>query len=152
MVDAPTPGPVVEPDPREHSIKRLPSLLEKAEKSSRALERAIFLAVTNDGRDDYRWNSWLGTRPKGAVPNPEDFAERFAPPYTRSIDAALTLVPEGMGYIIIQSWHRCGGTHASVTYEGGDSVGCTDKRNGDGNHRSTPIALCIAALRARAAK
>lgn len=71
--------------------------------------------------------------------------------FTRSLDAALTLVPEGMGYIIIQSWHRCGGTSASVTYEGGDSIGRhQDPRNGHCTHRRTPIAIAVAALRARA--
>lgn len=60
------------------------------------------------------------------------------PPFTRSLDAALTLVPEGCGISLV----RFTGQERSSVMVGG-SIG----------YAATPaLALCVAALRARAAQ
>lgn len=63
-----------------------------------------------------------------------------APAYTDSLDAALTLVPEGLGWII--SRHDNGGAYwAEVGDEPWQYTGATPA-----------IALCIPALKARSAQ
>lgn len=105
---------------------RLAELCEQASGPSRDLDRQISLAVR--ARVQYKF-------------------------YTSSIDAALTLVPDGYGYILITSESRVGGTSADVTYEGHDAGDWRDHRNGRcERHSHAAIALCIAALRARAAR
>lgn len=64
-------------------------------------------------------------------------------PYTASIDAALTLVPEG--WRIWQMVRPASGEPWTV--QAVPAVGGWAK---EGDHRELPIALCIAALRARA--
>jgi hypothetical protein len=63
------------------------------------------------------------------------------PPYTASIDAALTLVPDG------EDWHMQ--SHASVAACWA-SVGRFTRGPMLWKHATPAIALCIAALRARA--
>jgi len=65
--------------------------------------------------------------------------------YTASLDAALTLVPEGCGYQIISGFDEGGLTHASVYVPEID--------NGErGDSATAALALCAAALRARYVK
>ncbi len=66
-----------------------------------------------------------------------DVAPRVAPPYTTSLDAALTLVPEGYGFAMCTV---SSGDYEATVQNGGESV-----------KQSLPLALCIAALRARQA-
>jgi membrane protein involved in colicin uptake len=67
---------------------------------------------------------------------------REVPPYTTSIDAAMTLVPDGM---ILRNYtasrfvpHTC---EVAVDWAHGGFIGHSD--------HSLPLALCAAALRAR---
>lgn len=72
-------------------------------------------------------------------------AKRLAPHFTRSVDAALTLVPEGFTV----DARICG-------YDVWTFVTLTEARQGSAvftAHKTTaPLALCIAALRARLAE
>lgn len=62
--------------------------------------------------------------------------------YTASLDAAMTLVPEGLfptiDFVAIRCWLR---TAQGFDVDGGPAYGCGG---------SVPLALCAAALRARA--
>lgn len=60
------------------------------------------------------------------------------PAYTTSLDAALTLVPEGHSWLIENDCHHHHVPRAWV------------KRGPDVRHDSPALALCIAALKARA--
>lgn len=98
--------------------------LEKASEGSRDLDYAIADAAL------------------GPIKPP--FRRGFCHCYTSSIDAALTLVPEGW----IWTWNG----HSEATVE---SLNGRFLVEGDrefyGRHQSTAIALCIAALCARSA-
>jgi len=80
-----------------------------------------------------------------------------APSYTTSFDAAMTLVPEGNWEpygSAVSPWNVVITTaynSVSVCPIDGDSTGMRDKRGGRSRARSVPLALCAAALRARAA-
>jgi hypothetical protein len=63
------------------------------------------------------------------------------PRYTASIDAAMTLVPEG------SDWLRKGFSEMSVVLD--DPNDKMWARHIDGHHKHPAIALCIAALRAQ---
>jgi len=72
-----------------------------------------------------------------------------APEYTTSLDAAMTLVPEGWTYLNIEICARdLPGQHARVSLE--RLVGDDDQRE-HGYAKKVALALCAAALRARAA-
>jgi hypothetical protein len=105
--------------------EELIAALEAATGPSRELDAAIFSHL-------YGWSYPL----VGAAVH--DFRENGAA-YTASIDAALTLVPDGCEAVI---W----------TAGGADVFPATPGlRAYDATHAATPaIALCIAALRARA--
>ena len=70
------------------------------------------------------------------------------PNYTASIDAALTLVPDGFSVTIAFGDH-IPGAHIWLCPSGGDSYGVSDPRSRDTYHNSIAIALCITALKAR---
>jgi len=75
----------------------LRSLIERvgeAKGPSRELDCAIFCAATAP-ESHPAWWTYHGLRSKGLPKDPEGFAKRYAPEYTRSLDAALSLVPEG---------------------------------------------------------
>ena len=98
---------------------------------SRELDEAIALAVgwtPLNGKYCGEW--WV---------DPRDGALKLLPPFTTSIDAAVTLVPEGFRWSVVKC--RRDAT-ASVGPEG--SVPAR------GSARTAPLAICIAALRARA--
>ena len=74
------------------------------------------------------------------------------PQYTTSIDAALTLVPEGwalikIGSVSVMSKAENGAFKSHLEYEPFLMTKKTDKANG--RHRLMPIAICLAALKAR---
>ena len=72
-------------------------------------------------------------------------AQDNPPPYTGSVDAALTLVPEGVEEVRLQINKEVGCSNATMdpdTFVGETVVGTA-------NHPA--LALCIAALRAREA-
>lgn len=119
-------------------IEEFISQLEKATGPDRALADEVLIACgwVADSNDEGEVTAWYD--PNGIQHGPLDL-----PDPTGSIDAALTLVPE---------WHKwsvaCG---KRVQYVA--RVAPTKSNHGcsDGECDSTPaIALCIAALRARA--
>lgn len=72
-----------------------------------------------------------------------------APRYTSSIDAAVTLVPEGEEWAVICSRHKVGreGFLTNVAWVGLEQIDTAEPQG------ATPaLALCIAALKAREAE
>lgn len=80
----------------------------------------------------------------------------FAPEYTASIDAALTLVPEGQGMKLDKYWIASVDRpiwHAAVTSPSKNpNVIVGSDYNEVWDCRTLALALCAAALRARAAQ
>lgn len=109
---------------------------EAAKGPDRKLEGAICLAVRGLGAESPYW--------QGVVRNP-------VPNYTGSLDAAMTLVPEGAGYNLDRYWIREGARWRVEISTGGipeqprQVFDCWDACNG-------ALATVAAALRARAAQ
>jgi hypothetical protein len=120
-------------------LQALIEKLEAATEGSRELDAEIALACGwrfNKGTVySYHWLDPQGAH--NAVPSP----------FTESLDAALTLVPEGWGYQ--QGSHpRAACKACAFCFEGAD-----DFHNQPPSFAPTPaLALCIAALKARAAQ
>lgn len=108
--------------------EELITALEKADKPSFKLDNVIDLMAFDHG-----WR-----------------LERFGTPditprYTASIDAALTLVPEGHCWEV-----RKGYTHQATVWQIDNEYDAGSGRTLPfGEHRFPAIALCLAALRAR---
>jgi len=109
--------------------------LELASGPDRALDRAIATAAGwrrkngQVGEDDYwKLGDWSWTREDNEHP----------PRYTASIDAALTLVPEGL------TWQVTGRVR-----EDGDYFADVDVSHRCDSAHNPAIALCIAALKVR---
>lgn len=97
--------------------------LESAAEGSRALDAQI--ASQHGGFGGMGYETW-------------DAIEADCPHYTTSLDAALTLVPEGREWSVTYLWDgRCGGT--------------CDGHHADFKGATPALALCIAALKARQA-
>lgn len=95
--------------------------LEAAPEGSRELDQDIFFAVHDQDREAYR-----AVGPPGVLP------------YTTSLDAALTLVPEGCQWGL-EVWGENGGNAAWVMPPHGHPS----------RYAATPaLAICIAALKA----
>jgi hypothetical protein len=109
--------------------------LEKAERPSRKLDAEVALVV---GWKVVVGDTWMG--PHGEIAVPE---------YTTSIDAALTLVPEGWRWAVGDKDDRTDVPWAQVfrtDLETGELVMFAE----DDCYPATPaLALCIAALKAR---
>lgn len=105
---------------------------EQATGMDRELDAAIYIvAVRGESPSDFRINP--------------QFAD-YIPKYTDSLDAALTLVPEGMRPSVGQNVHH-GYWHAFVQ----SIVDSTPHQLGGAvSNTSGALALCTAALRARA--
>ncbi len=124
-----------------------------------ALDKAIFSALFPDHVpspiviEGYGWRDdtggwWLATGEDARTPPKTVYPNR----YTASLDAAMTLVPEGwsvsIGHLPGVNWkvrahlrdHRSG----SLTKEGHSHIW------EEGHHTTFTLALCAAALRARA--
>jgi len=104
-------------------IAELIERLEKATGPDHGLDREI---------ESYFWDS----------PHPQWKSDAGLPRYTSSIDAALTLVPEGWRTASVEERFVGGEWLWSLKSCGVYAWGV---------HRCTAIALCIAALKARAA-
>lgn len=117
--------------------------LEKATGPDRELDAEIWAAVRPDLRSAVAFAQWKGLRPRG-----EDWDTAFAnycreraPHFSRSVDAALTLVPEGWQWVVGGDRAANGGPWADVQP---NHTGVTK------THAPTPsLALCTAALKAR---
>lgn len=118
--------------------------LEQADGPGRELDARIAHAIGRCNTQHYRalisyWKAdcWDEEKPVPAPP----------PPYTGSVDAALSLVPEGHRYRV-QFWHHHTGpfgasVRADVFPHGGGS-------NWVAENCATPaLAICIAALKAQ---
>lgn len=133
------------------ATKSLIAKLEAATEGSRELDVEIFAEI--DGRDLRRDGDVLLARSR-KPPHDECVLMRWAngvahewqktPHYTTSLDAALTLVPEGFDIDQIHKRQQpeMGGRMWYATIRGW-SVFRSDYQ------RTLPLALCIAALRAR---
>lgn len=116
--------------------------IEKAEGPDRELDADIALAVGP-------WTERHGLPSGGWVSKGPHHAVVAAPEFTKSIDVALTLVPEGMFWIIGNGKtreHEPLGS-AEIFLPTLDNY----KTIGEGEHDNPIIALCIAALKAKAA-
>ena len=109
--------------------------LEKATGPDRNLDADIASSVgwspgpgyTRKSDDSWRLGNWINS-------------VQWAPLYTASIDAALTLVPEGHDWIVADVNGHVGGTPYAC-------VGSTKEHFGE----TAVLSLCIAALKARSA-
>ena len=108
-------------------MKELIERLEKATGPDRELDEAVERAIFDEGKE---WRS------------------AHLPYFTASLDAALTLVPEGYRWLVGNAWkdkHGSCPAMATVALAGDYGTRPTSA--------ATPaIALCIAALKAREAK
>jgi hypothetical protein len=125
----------------KQTIEALIERLEKATGPDRELDAEIFIEVTpgvkDAGRID-RDGGVVGWWPKDG---PYESA-RITPDYTSSIDAALTLVPEGAVWTLEAS-------RAWVRILDGDDVSEFQAGFNGREAEATALALCIASLRAR---
>jgi hypothetical protein len=134
-------------------LERLAERVEAAEGPSRKLDLAIAVAVNSDDMFDahYEWRWGCGGdeieawEPDKRKPTGYLDPAQFCPPVTRSLDAAMTLVPEGhcvsaMGEVpddrewYVEIWKEGEGYH-----------------QGEVRGKSAALALTAAALRARSA-
>lgn len=92
--------------------------------------------------DDSTGPRYYGYRGKQAT----ELAPRMMRPYTTSLDAAVTLVPEGCGIDLSRYWRKEPGEWWSVVLAWGTQGDHADAFD----VRSAALALCAAALKARA--
>ena len=134
-------------DPSTSSGQALIARLEEATEESRELDGLIFRATHQD-QEPAHWDKY-GAEDAWCHQDPDDKIAWETPPhYTTSLDAALTLVPEGWWLHLEQ----CGGAtgsgksfwHAELFWSDG-----TDQDKKWGMNVVPALALCIACLRAR---
>lgn len=136
--------------------------LEKAEGPSRELDCYIWAAVNGKGQA-VRIVGEPAYSPQRFFCNPNSEIEwlgydllNVAPAYTASIDAALTLVPDNHTvYLTRPNLHTTGTEALRMSYAcvappglGGPQY-AKKRAHLSAHHRIAPVALCIAALRAR---
>ena len=126
------------------NIKQLIGRLEALEAPCRECDCLIGVAL-----------GWFITEPNKGWPDQLDYIDvrnecwyypgggfdQLVPRFTASLDAAMTLVPEG------SDWLRKGFSEMSVVLD--DPNDKMWARHIDGHHKHPAIALCIAALRAQ---
>lgn len=134
--------------------------LERAEEGSRELDASIFCAVKFPGHKPERnffyknrdeWGVFVSNQPKPGM------TFHDAPHYTTSVDAALTLVPEGWLVASISQYAKRGEPRSGVIMIRKEHAARNDMTVPEMN-LATPrseaataaVALCIAALRVRA--
>jgi hypothetical protein len=130
-------------------MKDLIERLEKATRPDSDLGRAVLLAcgwrktiVGYYMGPQFRWSS-----PDGKIDFDDDYFHRHDP--TRSLDVAAALVPEGLAWTLGQNVHHRY-WQASVNNLDEDGRPQAIGYSGLQGNRTAPIALCIAALKARA--
>ena len=138
------------------TIDELIAALEKATGPSRESEIAILTLIGLTPKQEAHCKEWCRQEDGRTDLTKERYIAAWAPPYTRSLDAALTLVPEGFT-VEIQMWP---GHPSTVTILGTRWEPFGEKREMAHVHHSvdgrweasaaTPAtAVCIAALKAR---
>lgn len=119
-------------------IAEIVGRLEKLEKPDGHLDCLILAAVEGWKNIGGGWREW-----------PDGLRERyefgFAPPYTKSIDAALTLVPSHLHLLNLRHMNDTK-WHAGLAARFAESEFDNDF---EADAKTPAIALCIAALRAR---
>lgn len=140
-------------------MKSLIARLERATGPDRELDLAVAVAVNYAGmfNPDYGWQwSLWGDEIEGICDGRRVVLDpaQFCPPFSASIDAALTLVPEGWTWQISnrapkplagRAYIHNGELHFASLY-----AGRNPKYRGEEDTAATPaLALCIAALKAR---
>ena len=125
--------------------------LEAATEGSRELDACVWVAVNGKGQPMKKVGPPSYKEPRFFC-NPDPGIDwigydllRIAPNYTTSLDAALTLVPEGMKWCISDLGQIGAEDWAFAGVYGSPMVGSEC----DTNARTPALALCIAALKAR---
>lgn len=114
--------------------EKLSSRVERLEGPDREIDRAIKQAFDHDWDYSADWDYWDAL-------NGERVSKPVAKPYTASLDAAMSLVPEGMSWRLMRGDN--GGYLADAwTAETGD-------REFASAGKTSAIALCAAALKSR---
>ena len=117
--------------------------LERADGPSRELDEAIYELM---GGCNHKRTKYYAVQSDTGFTcldcGKDTYGAKYAPSYTASIDAAMTLVPEGWSYTV--AWlHRNGRATVAMFHA---------KLNEQRAESQTPaIALCIAALKAKEA-
>lgn len=140
------------------TIRELIERLEKATGPDRALdaEIAVALRIAPDAASSWfeaGFPSWRAGE-NGQVYVVHDTGETgawgYARLFTASIDAALTLVPEGLSYEFrCSSFGECS---QAIVWDGRKSPQVSERARVSINGVRPAIALCIAALKAREAR
>lgn len=127
------------------TLLALADKLEKAGQGSSALDQEIFLAI-NDGQGWER-NKW-GTGICREYKDEDTFVVEHAtvPMWTSGIDAALTLIPDGMSPSVGQNVHHKHWNAFVLAIKDDEPVTVASA-----TAPFAAIAMCAAALRARAA-
>lgn len=123
-------------------MKDLIERLEKATGPDHELGRAVLLACgwSKTCVGYYMGQQFYWGSPDRKITFDDDFFHRYDP--TRSIDAALTLVPEGMSWAIKSPGFQSLSKKYRVHLETGD-----DEWSAEG--WTAPAAVCIAAFKVR---
>lgn len=137
------------------SLTELAERCEKAEGPDRELEYAIWDALNPPRIVDAELPRDFGRLPGVKEP------ERYAPDYTSSLDEALTLVPEGWAWNLANHdtallgagdpKKAFGACLAAPEMKGGPEPWTEDRDVFNSDAATPALALCAAALRARAA-
>ena len=121
-------------------LMELASRVEAGEGPDRELDAAIWLHLPE--QEGHAWKHG-GDRYKHAH---QIAGCGFVPAYTGSLDAAMSLVSKGVGDDFLRA-------DLTRTYQGEGRCVLLDTLSGDdwyGEARTLPVAICVAALRARA--
>ena len=120
------------------SLSDLIARLEKAAGPDRELDRAIALAM---GWTESRASMHMLRSPSGT--------QEFPYAYTRSIDAAMTLVPDDQWLALSGPHSKIGGFYHGTGPKRFDVlIGKSDDGGGEAKGATHAIALCIAAMKA----
>ena len=132
--------------------EELIAALEAATGPSKQLNSAIHAEMRREGWTPEEWARTVAELDNPSIVN--------VPAYTASIDAAVTLVPDGAGVELRRYWLTTGIADAVCVALGGSEDGRvwsaliawgTDGQTAEAEDKPTgAIAICIAALRARA--
>jgi len=127
-------------------LLELAGRVEAANGWNRELD-ALVAAVCRTGAEEWEWAArypaWVA-EPNGRVSLERNGPSFAAPNYTASLDAAMTLVPDGWVLILTVS-HA--GSYVRLADDRVDPVRLDDT---EGASATAALALCAAALRARA--
>ena len=124
-------------------MKNLIGRLETAIGRSRELDVEIFRHIGLTATQERYCTAWCCVDGRTDLTR-DDYLKAWAPNYTSSLDAALTLVPDGWAWSVQSSAEFPG---EAWLYPPDNA----DDREVTGNGRSAAIALCIAGLKARLA-